>query len=129
MRHRRFDMNPQDPMMNTVQTTVTDEQIQALAASGKPFSVALLWWGPNRYMDGADAVELEHQRRMVSLHADGNIAVLCPAQSEELAGLAVMTASPDDARDIMDGDPCVQAGMMKCEVYPVLGFPGDAVPA
>ena len=114
--------------MNTMNTTVTDEQIQELVTSGKPFSVALLWWGANRYMDGADAIELEHQRRMVSLHADGTIAVLCPAQSDKLAGVAVMTASRDDARNVMDGDPCVQAGMINCDVYPVLGFPGDTVP-
>jgi hypothetical protein len=29
-------------------------------------------------MDGADAIELEHQRRMVSLRAEGVIAILCP---------------------------------------------------
>jgi hypothetical protein len=47
-------------------TTVTDEQIQQLAESAKPFSLALLSWGPDRLQD--------------------------------------------------------------CEVYPCLGFPGDAVP-
>jgi hypothetical protein len=29
-------------------TTVTDEQIQALAATAKPYSLALLRWGPER---------------------------------------------------------------------------------
>jgi hypothetical protein len=115
--------------MTSVNTPVTDEQIQQLAATGMPFSVALLWWGPNRHMDGADAIELEHQRRMVSLRADGVIAVLCPAQSEKLAGVAVMTVSPDEAAEVMDGDPCVQAGMINCDAYPVIGFPGDALPA
>jgi hypothetical protein len=116
-------------MMVSVNSPVTDEQIQQLAATGMPFSVALLWWGPNRHMDGAEAIELEHQRRMVSLRADGVIAVLCPAQSDKLAGVAVMTASPDDAKAVIDGDPCVQAEMIRCDVYPVIGFPGDALPA
>ncbi len=40
--------------------------------------LALLQWGPERSMDGADASELEHQRRMVSLRAEGVIAILCP---------------------------------------------------
>jgi hypothetical protein len=111
-----------------VTTAVTDEEIQELAATGKPFSVALLWWGPNRHMEGADAIELEHQRRMVSLRAESVIAVLCPALSEKLAGVAVMTVPPDEAKSIMDGDPCVQAGMIDCEVYSALGFPGDVVP-
>ncbi|TDC68746.1 hypothetical protein E1200_10720 [Actinomadura sp. GC306] len=43
-------------------TTVTDEQIQALASTAKPYSLALLQWTPERTMDGADAIELEHQR-------------------------------------------------------------------
>lgn len=111
--------------MNTI---VTDEQIQALAATAKPYSLALLWWGPERHMDGAAATELEHQRRMVSLRADGVIAVLCPAASETLAGVAIMTVPPEEAREIMDGDPCVRAGMMTCEVHPCHGFPGDALP-
>ena len=110
-------------------TTVTDEQIQQLAATAQPFSVALLHWGPDRYMDGADAIELEHQRRLVSLRADGVIAILCPASSETLAGAVVMAAPPGEARTIMDGDPCVQAGMIRCEVYQVHGFPGDGLPA
>lgn len=29
----------------------------------------------------------------------------------------------------MDGDPCVKASMILCEVYPCAGFPGDALPA
>jgi hypothetical protein len=113
----------------TVATTVTDEQIRELAATAKPYSLALLSWGPERHMDGADAIELEHQRRMVSLRAEGVIAILCPVGSETLAGVAIMTLPPDEAREVMDGDPCVQAGMMVCEVHPCHGFPGDALPA
>ncbi len=60
-------------------STVTDEQIRALAATAKPYSLALLQWGPQRTMNGADAIELEHQRRMVSLHAEAVLAILCPA--------------------------------------------------
>ncbi|MFE9580942.1 hypothetical protein ACFYO1_31515 [Nocardia sp. NPDC006044] len=110
-------------------TTITDEQIQALAATAKPFSVALLQWGPKRTMDGADAIELEHQRRMVSLRADGVIAVLCPVVSDTVAGVAIMTVPAEEAAQIMAGDPCVQADMIRVEVHPSLGFPGDAIPA
>jgi hypothetical protein len=110
-------------------TTVTDEQIQELAATAKPYSLALLWWGPNRHIDGADAIELEHQRRMVSLRADGVISVLCPAASETLAGLAIMNVSAEEARDVMRADPCVRAEMIVCEVHACHGFPGDALPA
>jgi hypothetical protein len=112
-----------------VSTRVTDEQIEELVATAKPYSVALLWWGPERHMDGADAIEREHQRRMVSLRADGVIAILCPiVGSETAAGVAIMTVSPDEAREIVDGDPCVHAGMIVCDVYSGASFPGDALP-
>ncbi|GAB3879884.1 YciI family protein [Terrabacter terrigena] len=107
---------------------VTDEQIQALAATARPFSLAVLRWAPGRHQYGAAAIELEHQRRMVSMRADGVVAVLCPVLSDTTAGVAVMTVPVDEARTIMADDPCVQAGMMTVEVQPCLGFPGDTVP-
>ncbi|MQY31932.1 YciI family protein [Nocardia aurantia] len=107
---------------------VTDEQIQALAATAKPFSMAILRWGPQRTMSGANAIELEHQRRMVSLRAAGVITVLCPVDSDTVAGVAVMTVPAEDATAIMAEDPCVRAGMMDCEVHPCHGFPGDTIP-
>jgi len=94
-----------------------------------PFSIALLCWGPERFQEGADEIERAHQRRMVSLRADGVIAILCPVGSDTLAGVAIMTVSPEQAREIMDSDPCVQASMMHCEVHSCHGFPGDALPA
>jgi len=110
-------------------TAITDEQIQQLAATAKPYSLALLRWGPQRYMDGAEAVELEHQRRMVSLRADGVIAILCPIVSDTMAGAAIMDLTPEEATAVMADDPCVRANMIACEIYPCLGFPGDAIPA
>lgn len=110
-------------------TTVTDEQVRELAATARPYSMALLWWGPERYRDSADATEREHQRRMVSLRADGVIAILCPVASDTLAGVAIMNVTPDEASEILDDDPCVRAGMMRREVHLCHGFPGDALAA
>jgi hypothetical protein len=67
MWHRNRDKS----RVSIMTTTVTDEQIRRLAETAQPYSLALLWWGPERHMDGAGAIELEHQRRMVSLRADG----------------------------------------------------------
>ncbi len=107
---------------------VTDEQIQELAAAGKPYSLVQLSWAPGRHQQGADAIEREHQRRMVSLRAEGTIAVLCPVLSERLCGVAIMTQTLEQARETMADDPCVQAGMMTVEVLPCVGFPGDSLP-
>ena len=60
-----------------MRATITDEQIQSWPRQ-PPSTLALLWWGSERHQDGAAALELEHQRRMVSLRVDGTIAVLCP---------------------------------------------------
>jgi hypothetical protein len=110
-------------------TNITDEQIHELVATAQPYTVALLSWGSERHQDGAAAIELEHQRRMVSLRENGSIAVLCPVLSDTVCGVAIMTVPADEARALMDEDPCVQAGMMTCEVQPCLGFPGDVMPA
>ena len=112
--------------MNTI---VTDEQVRQLAATAKAYSLGLLWWGPERHKPGADETERQHQRRMVSLRADGVIAILCPVGSDTLAGVAIMTVPAEEARAILDDDPCVRSGMMRREVHPCHGFPGDALPA
>jgi uncharacterized protein YciI len=114
--------------VNQTSPTVTDEQVQALAATAKPYSLAQLRWAPGRYQEGCEAIEREHQRRMVSLRAEGTIAILCPVSSDDIAGVAIMTEPPERARAIMAADPCVQAGMMTCEVLPCAGFPGDTLP-
>ena len=108
--------------------TVTDEDIQELVASARPFSLVQLSWAPGRHQEGADAIEREHQRRMVSLRAEGTIAVLCPVLSDGLCGVAFMTQTVEQARETMAADPCVQAGMITVEVLPCVGFPGDSLP-
>ena len=112
-----------------METTVTDEQIRDLAATANSYSMAILRWAPERHQDGADAIELEHQRRMVSMRGEGTIAILCPVLSDTIAGVAIMTVPAGEAQAIMAADPCVRAGMMTCEVHACLGFPGDALPA
>ncbi len=74
-------------------------------------------------MDGADATELEHQRRMVSLRANGVIAILCPVTSDTLAGVAIMNVPPEEANEIMNDDPCIRARMIVLEVHPMPQLP------
>jgi hypothetical protein len=40
-----------------------------------------------------------------------------------------MNVPPAEAKEVMDGDPCVRASMMRCDVHLCHGFPGDALPA
>lgn len=58
------------------------------------------------------------------------LAVVCPVPDDsDLAGVGIFDATPEQAARIMDGDPAVQAGVLSYEVHPVLGFPGDGLPA
>jgi hypothetical protein len=111
-----------------VTTTITDEQVRELATTAVPYSLVLLWWADDRFQEGADKIEAAHQRRLVSLRADGVIAILCPVSSDTLAGTAILDVPPEEARAIMADDPCVRAGMMGVDVYPCHSFPGDALP-
>ena len=77
-----------DGQVSAMTPAVTDDQIQELAATAKPFSLVQLRWAADRHQDGAEAIELEHQRRMVSLRAEGVIAILCPVISDVVAGVA-----------------------------------------
>ena len=106
---------------------VTDDDIRAVAATARPYSVALLRWA-DRSREGADTAEWEHQRRMVSLRADGTIAILCPVRADDLAGIAILTVPVERAGAIMAQDPCVRAGVMTVEVHPCASFPGDSLP-
>lgn len=69
-----------------------------------------------------------HQRRMVQLRQDRKIAILCPVSSDTICGVAILSVPLEEASAIMKDDPCVQLGMMTCEVLPCHGFPGDALP-
>jgi hypothetical protein len=109
-------------------SAITDAQIEELAATARPYSLVQLNWAPGRHQQGAEKIEREHQRRMLSLRAEGTIAVLCPVQSEGICGVAIMTQTMEEARETMAADPCVQAGMMTVEVLPCVGFPGDSLP-
>lgn len=109
-------------------TDITNEQIEELARSAAPYSLVVLRWGPNRTGADAAAVELEHQRRMVGLRADGVIAILCPVASDSICGVAIMDTPTAEAERIMQADPCVRAQQMTCDVYECHGFPGDCLP-
>ena len=111
-----------------MKTSVTHDEVRQLAATARPYSLAILRWGPARRQSAAVETENLHQRRMVELRRDGKIAILCPVSSDTICGVAILTVPLEEAIGIMKGDPCVQSGMMTCEVLPCHSFPGDALP-
>jgi hypothetical protein len=80
-------------------------------------------------MDGADAIIYSHGMRNTALHLDGRLPVVCPCtDSTEFSGLGIFNATVEETKDIMDGDPAVQAGILRYEVHPVRSFPGSTLP-
>jgi hypothetical protein len=44
-----------------------------------------------------------------------------------LCGVAIFNTSVEQARQLMDEDPGVRAGVFSYEVHPVRSFPGDTL--
>ena len=110
-------------------THFTDEQMRALMPTTKPYTAVILKAGPNRAQEGADAIVWEHGRRNFGLRADGELAIVGPVRDHpEVCGMGIFTTEVERTREIMDGDPGVQAGVFVYEIIPTRSFPGDALP-
>lgn len=111
-------------------TPITDDFMRKMLAKTKAYTVVLLKATSARAEPEADAVIWEHGRRNFSLRADGLLPIVCPvADDSGWSGIGIFAATPEETARIMDDDPGVKAGIFTYEVHPVLGFPGDALPA
>ena len=111
-------------------TAVTDEYMQQMLAKTKEYHIVLLKAGP-RAEDYPDIKKLiwEHGRRNFSLRADGVLSIVCPITAETgVSGIGIFNASAEETKNIMDGDPAVQAGIFVYEIHPCRSFPGDSLP-
>src|SRR3954462_3156188 len=99
-------------------TAVTDDYMKQMLAKTKEYYIVLLKPGP-RAEDHPDIKKLiwEHGRRNFSLRADGVRAIVCPITVETgVSGIAIFSASAQETKNFMDGDPAVQAGVFVYEV-------------
>lgn len=111
-------------------TAITDEYMQQMLAKTKEYHFILLKPGPSA-QDHPDIKKLiwEHGRRNFSLRADGLLSIVCPVTAETgVSGLGIFNTSAEEAKDIMNGDPVVQAGIFVYEIHPCRSFPGDSLP-
>ena len=110
--------------------TITDAQIRDWWESTAPYTIMIL---SNRSRHEAvpdrKAIIRAHERRMIALHADGVLPIVCPARDRgELAGVAIFAADPDQTARIMDEDPGVRAGLYSYQVHPCSSVPGSVLP-
>ncbi len=110
-------------------TTITDDFMRQMLGKTREYSLVLLRYTPKRQEPGADRIVWEHGRRNFQLRAEGVLAIVGPGvKGTEMAGFGIFNATPERTRELMDGDPGVQAGLFTYEVLTVRGFPGDALP-
>ncbi len=109
--------------------TFTDDEMNALLPTAKPYSVVILRAGPNFGADDSAAIAWEHGRRNFGLRDDGVMPlVLRVIDGSDVCGIGVFTGSVDETAAVMADDPGVRAGIFTFDVHPGLGFPGDALP-
>ena len=109
---------------------ITDDRMRELLTQSRPYALALLRKGPRYTAEDADAIIWEHARRNFELRAAGKLVIVCPIRDDgEMAGVGVFALDVDATREVMAGDPAVQAGVLVAEVHPSRSFPGDALPA
>ena len=111
-------------------TAITDEYMQEILTKTRDYHIVLLRPGP-RAGDYPEIRKLlwEHARRNFSLRADGVLSIVCPITAETgVNGMRIFNASAEDTKNIMDGDPTVQAGVFVYEIHPCKSFRGDRLP-
>jgi hypothetical protein len=66
----------------------------------------------------------------MQLRESGLLSIVCPVVDDgDLAGIGIFNLDEAKTREVMDGDPAVQAGILISEVHVCRGFPLDALPA
>jgi hypothetical protein len=111
-------------------TAISDEYMQQMLTKTKEYHIVLLKPTPGTG-DNPDNKRIlwEHARRNFSLRADGLLSVVCPVTGETgVSGIGIFNASAEETKNIMDGDPAVQAGIFVYEIHPCRSFPGDSLP-
>jgi hypothetical protein len=110
-------------------TTITDDYMRQMIGKTKEYTLVILKAGPNRHGDDVEKVIWEHARRNFVLREEGVLSIVCPvADGSDVGGIGIFNAPADRVRQIMDGDPVVQAGIFAYEIHPCRSFPGDRLP-
>jgi uncharacterized protein len=108
-----------------------DQQIQETVARGSSYTLVLLWAGPDRDHDEAEADRLqrEHLRHLFTLRNEGKLLLNGPVVDDsDLIGIGIFAGHDLEAvRTLAEADPSVQAGRMRVDVRPWFGIPGDSI--
>jgi uncharacterized protein len=108
-----------------------DQQIREAVANGRAYTLVLLWAGPNREQEKAEADRLqqEHLRHLFTLRNEGKLLLNGPVLDDgDLVGIAIYAGQDQEAvRALAEADPSVEAGRLRVDVRSLFGIPGDAI--
>ena len=109
---------------------ITNEYMMGMLGKSKPYSVVILKKGPDYNLPERQQIVWEHGRRNFELREAGLLSVVCPVMEEnDIRGIGIFNADKEKVKELMDGDPGVQAGVFLYELHPSRSFPGDALPS
>lgn len=106
---------------------ISNEFIQQVLPTAKPYCVFILKAGTNRTQADAEQIQWEHVRYLMQLRYDGKLSVTCPViDDSDLMGIGILnTTDLNEAKDILDEDPNIKSGRLVYDVHICMGFPGD----
>ena len=108
---------------------ISDEEFKETLSKAKSYVGIVLIEGPNYNSPEAKAIIYQHGKRNMSLRKAGKFPVIFPVtDGGRIKGMGVFCVSEDEVREIMNGDPGVQAGIFTYELHAVRGFPGATLP-
>jgi hypothetical protein len=108
--------------------TIPDDQRGARLAAARTYPLMILRKTAKYERPAHDAIVREHGRRNMALVEAGLLNVVCPVGNDpELAGIGIFNADLEQVREIYAGDPGVQAGSFRVDLYTCRGFPGAAL--
>ncbi len=109
---------------------ISDDFMRQALHKTKSYCIVILKAGPNRYEPGVDTIMWEHGRRNFALRVDEALPIVCRvADGSDVSGAGIFNSTVEEAQEIMDEDPGVQAGVFVYELHACRSFPGASLPA
>jgi len=108
---------------------ITDEFMKEMMMKTKEYTVVILKATEKIKEPGVEKIIWEHGRRNFGLREEGILSIVCPIRDGSgVNGVGIFDGTPDEVKEIMDGDPGVIAGIFTYEIHATRSFPGDKLP-
>ena len=108
---------------------ISDEYMKEMMLKTKEYTVVILKATSKLQYPGTEKIVWEHGRRNFQLRDKGILSIVCPIRDgSEVSGVGIFNGSPNEVKNVIDGDPGVKAGLFTYEIHSTRSFPGDSLP-